>query len=117
MEHRTDSWFGGGLGCGMEGMEGGRLITAFWLATGTESREMMRFSFFDSVSCFNKTCSCLLAIAASSSCSVERGVDTSFQDGRSRSRRADPMRLAVAMLLLSVSSNSPQDVSKFIRLS
>lgn len=98
MVHGTGSWIGGGSACCLSA--GVTWITACRLATGTESREMMWSSFFDIASCFSKTCTCLLAIAVSSSRSVDRGVDTSFQDGCSRSRRTDLIRLAVAVLLL-----------------
>lgn len=74
MVHGTGSWIGGGSACGLSA--GVTWITACRLATGTESREMMWSSFFDIASCFSKTCTCLLAIAVSSSRSVDRGVDT-----------------------------------------
>ena len=115
MVRGTGSWIDGWLACGLTA--GGTWITSCRLATGAESREMMWSSFFYIASWFSRTCICLLAIAVSSSCSVDLGVDTSFQGGCSRSQRTDPMRLAVAMLLLVVSSNSPQDGWKLIRLS
>ena len=99
------------------GIGGGWITAGGTLATGTESKEIMWSSFFERDSWFSKTCFCLLAMAASPSRSVDRGVDTSFQEGCSISRSTDPMRLAVTMLLLVSSSNSPQDVWKFSRLS
>lgn len=106
MVHRT------GFGIG-----GGWIIAEGTLATGTESKEIMWSSFFERDSWFSKTCFCLLAMAVSSSRSVDRGVDISFQEGCSISRSTELMRLAVTMLLLVSSPNSPQDVSKFNTLS
>ena len=85
MVHGTGSWIGGGLAGITAGWLGGTWIAACRFSTGTESREMIWSSFFHSASWFCKTCTCLLAIVVSASRSVDRGVDTSFQDGRSRS--------------------------------
>ena len=108
----------GGMVHGTGSGIGGVWITAGGtLVTGTESKEIMWSSFFERDSWFSKTRFCLLAMAASSSRLVDRGVDTSFQEGCCISRSTDPVSLAVTMLLLVSSSNSPQDVSEFIRLS
>ena len=76
MVHGTGSWIGEGLGCGLTA--GGTWITASWLATGVENREMMWSSFLERASWFSKTCTCLLVLMVSSSRSVDCGVDTLF---------------------------------------
>ena len=66
MVHGTGSWIGGRLAGITAGWLGGTWIAACRFATGTESREMIWSSFFDSDSWFCKTCTCLLAIVSAS---------------------------------------------------